>query len=72
MYSIFCIPFGFDERHTAQKITLFETNIFLPSIKSRFVLMHWLCFVRLFETSAIPFITGRINSDVFGKMEIGL
>ena len=56
MYSIVCIPFGFDERRTAQKITLFETNIFLSCVKSRFVPMHWLCFVGLFETSAIPFI----------------
>ena len=68
MYNIVCIPVGFDERRTAQKITLFETNIFLPCIKSRFVPMHWLCFLGLFETSAIPFIGGLIDSDVFGKM----
>ena len=68
MYSIVCIPFGFDGRRTAQKITLFETIIFLPCIKSRLVPMHCLCFVRLFENSAIPFIGGLFVLDVFGKM----
>jgi len=68
MYSIVCIPFGFDKRHTAQKITLFETNIFLPSVKPLFVPLHCLCFVCLFESSAIPSIGGIIDFDVFGKM----
>ena len=45
MYSIVCIPSGFDKRHTAQKITLFETNIFFPSVKPTFVPMHCLCLV---------------------------
>ena len=43
MYSIVCIPFGFDGRRTAQKITFSETIIFLPCVKSRRVPMHCLC-----------------------------
>ena len=68
MYSIVYIPFGFDQRRPAQRITLFETNIFHPCITSIFVLMHCLCFVCLSETSAIPSIGGLIDLDDFGKM----
>ena len=65
MYSIVYIPLGFVQRCTAQRITLFETNIFHPCITSIFVLMHCLCFVCLSETSAIPSIRGLTDFDDF-------
>ena len=47
MYSVIYIPLGFDQRHTAQRITLFRTNIFHPFITSIFLTMHCLFFVCL-------------------------
>ena len=47
MYGIVYLPLGFDQRRTAQIITLFETNIFHPCITSIFLLMHCSCLVCL-------------------------
>ena len=49
MYSVIYIPLGFDQRRTAQRITLFRTNIFHPFITSIFLTMHCLFFVCLFD-----------------------
>ena len=49
MYSVIYIPLGFDQRRTAQRITLFRTNIFHPFITSIFLTMHGLFFVCLFD-----------------------
>ena len=47
IYSVVYISLGFDPRRTAQRITLFRTNIFHPCITSIFLMMQCLCLVRL-------------------------